>query len=101
MSGKGRNNVRKRGSTWTYYVYLPTSDGGRRQVSKGGFRTRREAEAARIQLLNSINSGTFVRPDRVTVRQRRAPTGRTPATSGCTSIPTSAASRCRASPRWT
>ncbi len=69
MSGKGRNNVRKRGRTWTYYVYLPTSDGGRRQVSKGGFRTRRDAEAARIQLLNSINSGTFVRPDRVTVRR--------------------------------
>jgi integrase len=69
MSGRGRNNVRKRGQTWTYYVYVPSGDGGRRQVSKGGFRTRREAEAARIEVLNSINSGAFVRPDRVTVRE--------------------------------
>ena len=68
MSGSGRNNVRKRGSTWTYYVYVPSGDGGRRQVTKGGFRTRREAEAARIEVLNSINSGAFVRPHRVTVR---------------------------------
>jgi integrase len=69
MSGRGRNNVRKRGQTWTYYVYLPSGDGGRRQVSKGGFRTRREAETARVEVLNSINSGAFVRPDRVTVRE--------------------------------
>jgi integrase len=69
MSGRGRNNVRKRGYTWTYYVYVPSGDGGRRQVSKGGFRTRREAEAARFEVLNSINSGAFVRPDRVTVRE--------------------------------
>jgi hypothetical protein len=38
-------------------------------VSKGGFRTRREAEAARVEVLNSVNSGAFVRPDRVTVRE--------------------------------
>ncbi|HEV2069502.1 MAG TPA: Arm DNA-binding domain-containing protein [Acidimicrobiales bacterium] len=69
MSGRGRNNVRKRGQTWTYYVYVPSGDGGRRQVSKGGFRTRREAEAARVEVLNSLNSGAFVRPDRVTVRE--------------------------------
>jgi hypothetical protein len=41
-----RNNVRKRGSTWTYYAYVPGPGGERRQISKGGFRTRRDAEAA-------------------------------------------------------
>ena len=35
-----RNNVRKRGSTWTYYLYVTEGDGTRRQVSKGGFTTR-------------------------------------------------------------
>ncbi|MCA1691711.1 MAG: site-specific integrase [Actinobacteria bacterium] len=34
---------------------------------QGGFRTRREAEAARVEALNTINTGTFVRAERVTV----------------------------------
>ncbi len=64
-----RANVSKRGSTWTYYVYVAGGDGRRRQVSKGGFRTRREAEAARVEALNALQSGTWVRPERLTVRE--------------------------------
>jgi len=64
-----RNNVSKRGSRWTYYVYVTGSDGRRRQVSKGGFRTRKEADAARVQALDTMRSGTWVRPERVTVRE--------------------------------
>ncbi len=67
MSSHG--NVRKRGSTWTYYVYVTAGDGRRRQVSKGGFRTRKEADAARIAALGSLQKGTWVRPERVTVRE--------------------------------
>lgn len=67
MSSRG--NVRKRGSTWTYYVYVVGGDGRRRQVSKGGFRTRKEAEAARIAALGTLENGTWVRPERVTVRE--------------------------------
>lgn len=63
-----RNNVRKRGSTWTYYLYVTDGTGERRQVSKGGFRTRREAEAARVAALASVANGTWVRPERLTVR---------------------------------
>ncbi|MGH3907413.1 MAG: tyrosine-type recombinase/integrase [Pseudonocardiaceae bacterium] len=66
MSG-ARANIRKRGATYTYYAYVTGADGRRRQVSKGGFRTRREAEAARIEALNTIQTGTFVRAERVTV----------------------------------
>jgi len=44
-----RGNIAKRGSTWTYYVYVTDGDGSRRQVSKGGYRTRKQAEAARIE----------------------------------------------------
>jgi hypothetical protein len=62
-----RYNVRKRGSTWTYYLYVTEGAGHRRQVSKGGFRSRKEAEAARIEALAALQSGTFVRPDRLTV----------------------------------
>jgi integrase len=64
-----RANVRKRGSTRTYYVYVTGGDGQRRQVSKGGHRTRKEAEAARIKALSSLQNGTWVRPERVTVRE--------------------------------
>ncbi len=67
MASQSRNNVRKRGSTWTYYVYETDGAGHRRQVSKGGFRTRKEAEAARVEALASLQAGTFVRPDRLTV----------------------------------
>ncbi|MGI8807832.1 MAG: tyrosine-type recombinase/integrase [Acidimicrobiales bacterium] len=66
MSG-ARANIRKRGATYTYYAYVTGADGRRRQVSKGGFRTRREAEAARIEVLNTIQTGTFVRAERITV----------------------------------
>jgi len=64
-----RANISKRGSTWTYYVYVSGGDGRRRQVSKGGFPTRREAEAARVEALASLRAGTWVRPERVTVRE--------------------------------
>lgn len=64
-----RANVSKRGSTWTYYVYVTNGDGRRRQVSKGGFRTRKEAEAARVKALTAVRSGTWVQPERVTVRE--------------------------------
>lgn len=63
-----RNNLAKRGSTWTYYAYIVGPDGRRRQVSKGGFPTRREAESARVAAVSSIGAGMFVRPERVTVR---------------------------------
>lgn len=63
-----RNNVRKRGSTWTYYAYVTDGDGKRRQISKGGFATRRDAETARVEALAAMANGTWVRPERLTVR---------------------------------
>lgn len=63
-----RNNVRKRGSTWTYYAYVTDGTGKRRQVSKGGFATRRAAEAARVEALAAMANGGWVRPERLTVR---------------------------------
>jgi integrase len=64
-----RGNVRKRGTTWTYYVNVTGGDGNRRQVTKGGFRTRKEAEAARVKALGTLQNGTWVQPERVTVRE--------------------------------
>ena len=44
--GNSKPNVKRRGSTYTYYVYVIGPDGKRRQHSKGGFKTQREAEDA-------------------------------------------------------
>lgn len=62
-----RNNIRKRGSTWTYFVYITNGTGKRQQVSKGGFATRREAETARVDALAAISNGNWARPERLTV----------------------------------
>lgn len=64
----GRNNIRKRGSTWTYYTYVTDPSGRRYQSSKGGFATRREAEAAQVLAMAAVEQGTWVRPERLTVR---------------------------------
>jgi len=64
-----RNNVRKRGSTWTYYLYVTEGDGTRRQVSKGGFATRKEAETARAEALTAMTTGSWVKPDRLRVAE--------------------------------
>ena len=108
-----RTNIRKRGSTYTYYLHVPDGRGGYRQISKGGFTSQREAEAARIEAQHAIQTGTYVKPERLTLgefltnewlpsrsprRSRRAPTRRTARSSSCTSSPASAASPSSSSP---
>jgi hypothetical protein len=42
-----RGGTRKRGTTWTWYLgVVDPATSRRRQLSKGGFRTKREAQAA-------------------------------------------------------
>lgn len=48
--------VRKRGSTWSYYFDLGTIDGKRKKKEKGGFRTKKEAEAALAKAINELNT---------------------------------------------
>lgn len=62
-----RTNIRKRGSTYTYYVHVPDGRGGYRQISRGGFKTQREAEVARAEALHAISKGTYVKPERLTL----------------------------------
>ena len=46
------------GGAWAYVVDVPTADGSRRQKSKGGFFTRRDAEAAVRSLIEGVAAGT-------------------------------------------
>ena len=58
--------------TARWYVVLDLGfgqDGRRRQRWHGGFRTRRDAEAARAQLVTDLNNGGYVAPGRITLAE--------------------------------
>jgi integrase len=67
-----RGSVRKPrtdGGTWSYRLDLGFDDvGKRRQREIGGFRTKKEAQAALNDALSGVQRGTFVAPSRTTVR---------------------------------
>jgi hypothetical protein len=64
-----RGSVRKRGSTWTWYLDAPPDPltGKRRQASKGGFRTKRECQDALNETLARLREGIFVPPSQRTL----------------------------------
>jgi integrase len=63
-----RGGTRKRGTTWTWYLgVVDPATGRRRQLSKGGFHTKREAQAALNEAVAALRSGTFVEPSRLTL----------------------------------
>ena len=60
--------VRKRGSTWSYYFELGRVSGKRKKKEKGGFKTKKEAEAALAKAISEYNhAGTFFEPSEITV----------------------------------
>lgn len=62
-----RGSIRKRGSTYTWYLLVPDPATGKpRQRSKGGYRTKRECQAALNDALSTIRTGTFVEASRRT-----------------------------------
>ena len=66
-----RGSIRKRGKTWTWYLDAGPDPltGKRRQVSKGGYPTRRAAEEGLAEAIAKRREGTLVRPSRRTVRE--------------------------------
>lgn len=58
--------VRKRGATWTTYYYV-VGPSGRRQRSKGGFHTKREATQHLHELLAEIQRGGLVEETKLTL----------------------------------
>ena len=65
-----RGSIRKRGRTYTYVLDLPPDPvtGKRRQKTKGGFRTKRECQAALNEAIMAVQTGTYVEASRRTVR---------------------------------
>jgi integrase len=63
-----RINCGKRHGSWYYVHELPPDAAGtRRQASKGGFATERDARAALNELLSQLDRGTYVEPTKQTV----------------------------------
>ncbi len=63
-------SVYKRGKTWTFVIdTIPDENSRRRQSSRGGFKTKREAEAEKSRLLTQRDQGIDVSVDRMTVRE--------------------------------
>ena len=48
--------IRKRGSTWSYYFDLGKIGGQRKRKEKGGFKTKKAAEAALAAAINEYNN---------------------------------------------
>ena len=56
------------GHPYAFWLDLPRGeDGKRRQTSRSGFATKREAQAALTEAMAQVNSRTFTEPDTVTV----------------------------------
>jgi integrase len=55
--------------SWAYWLDLPRGeDGRRRQTTKGGFPTKKEAAAALAKALTDADRGTFTEPSSLTVK---------------------------------
>ncbi len=66
-----RGSVVRRGSKWAVVIELERDPltGKRRQRWHSGYRTRKEAERARIELLSRVDSGTYVEKSKQTVSE--------------------------------
>jgi hypothetical protein len=63
-----RGSVIKRGSTYSVVLDLGRGPDGKRQRKwHSGYRTKKEAEKARIELLARVDQGAYVEPSRLTL----------------------------------
>jgi integrase len=63
-----RGSIIKRGTGYSYVVYLGRDESGKkRQKWVGGFRTKRDVESALAEALGRVQAGQFANPGRLTV----------------------------------
>jgi integrase len=63
-----RGTVYKRGDSWTYVLDISLPGQRRRQKSKGGYRTKREALAGLNEAQGALQRGIYVEPSKLTVK---------------------------------
>jgi integrase len=66
-----RGSVIKRGASWSVKLELERDPvtGKRRQKWHSGYRTKREAERARVELLAKLDAGVYIEPSKVTLAE--------------------------------
>lgn len=55
-----RGTIRKRGNTYTYQIYIGKIDGKEKRITKGGFKTKKEAESALNEAIVNYEKTNFV-----------------------------------------
>lgn len=61
-----KNNIKKRGDTYTYIVRIPDPTTGKTKPKwVGGFKTEAEAKAARDKARVGVSNGTYIAPSKV------------------------------------
>lgn len=63
-----RGTVYKRGDSWTYVLDISLPGQRRRQKSKGGYRTKRDALAALNEAQGALQRGLYVEPSKLSVK---------------------------------
>ncbi len=65
-----KGHFKKRGTSWYYWVELERGpDGQRRQKSRGGFKTRKDAERAFAELRDEVRRGAYVEPSKLSLNR--------------------------------
>lgn len=65
-----KGSIRRKGKTWTYRVYVSTIDGQNKQIEKGGFKTKKEAELALTKFVNDYEeTGIYPENKRITFNE--------------------------------
>lgn len=68
MGVSAGGSVKRAGNgTWGFVVDVPSPTGGRSQLRRRGFATRKEAQAELSAVVADVHRGLFVRPDRTTL----------------------------------
>lgn len=63
-----KGGTRKRGKTWSYYFDTAPIGGKRKKIERGGFRTKKEAEAALAKALAEYDgAGMVFEPSTVSI----------------------------------
>jgi integrase len=64
-----RGHVCRRGSTWTVVYDEPSENGKRKQRSKGGFATKRDAQRFLTDTLARLGDGSYAAPSKLTLAE--------------------------------
>jgi integrase len=60
---------RRRGSSWSFTLDVgKDNEGNRKQKTKGGFKTKKEAEQACAELISQIHKGQYIEPSKIILR---------------------------------